>query len=70
MSSLMMGAIVSGVESKGRPERVANPPLLVVDGARFFAYQSKTKRWNKQISWKTVYNLFKRNRKVFAIDVE
>jgi len=67
---LMMVAIVSGVESKGRPGCVANPPLLVVGGARFFAYQSKTKRRNKQISWQTVYNLFKTNRKVFAIDVE
>ena len=70
MSSLMMGAIVSGVESKGRPGRVANPPLLVVDGARFFAYRYKMKCRNEQISWKTVYNLFKRNRKVLAIDVE
>ena len=70
MSCLMMGAIVSGVESKGRRGRVADPPLLVVDGARFFAYRSKTKRWNEQISWQTVYNIFKINRKVFAIDVE
>ena len=70
MSSLMMRAIVSGVESKVRPGHVADPPSLVVDGARFFAYQYKTKLRNKQISWKTVYNLFKINRKVFAIDVE
>ena len=66
----MMGAIVSGVESKGRPGHFADPLLLVVDGARFLAYQSMTKRQNKQIGWQAVYNLFKMNRKVFAIDVE
>ena len=37
---------------------------------RFFAYRSKTKHRNEQISWQTVFNLFKTNRKVFAIDVE
>ena len=37
---------------------------------QFFAYKSKTLRRNEQISWQTVYNLFKANRKVFAIDIE
>jgi len=37
---------------------------------RFFAYRSKILRRNKQISWQTVYRLFKENRKVFAIDIE
>ncbi len=37
---------------------------------RFFTYRSKTKRRNEQISWQTVYNLFKMNKKVLAIDVE
>ena len=36
----------------------------------FFAYQSKMQRRNEQISWQTVYNLFKVNRKVFATDLE
>jgi len=37
---------------------------------RFFAYRSKILRRNEQISWQTVYRLFKENRKVFAIDIE
>jgi hypothetical protein len=37
---------------------------------RFFTYRSKMKRRNEQISWQTVFNLFKANKKAFATDLE
>jgi hypothetical protein len=36
----------------------------------FFGYPSKIKCRNKQISWQTVYNLFKAKGKVFATGLE
>ena len=36
----------------------------------FFRYPSKIKRRNAQISWQTVFNLFKLHGKVFATDLD
>jgi hypothetical protein len=36
----------------------------------FFRYQSKIKCRTAQISWQTVFNLFKANNRVFTTDLE
>jgi hypothetical protein len=36
----------------------------------FFMYPSKMKRWTTQISWQTVYNLFRVHNRVFATDLD
>ena len=36
----------------------------------FFDYPSKIKRWMAQISWQTVFNLFRANGRRFATDIE
>jgi hypothetical protein len=36
----------------------------------FFEYPSKIKRRTAQISWQTVLNLYKKNGKIFAMDIE
>ena len=45
-------------------------PSLLAASCGAMGGQEDNKSWNEQISWQTVYNLFKTNRKVFAIDVE
>ncbi len=71
MKTLML-AVEIAAERAGvwRSWDVGSTVRLYKSVHRFFTYRSKMKRRNKQISWQTVYNLLKVNRKVFATDLE
>ncbi len=48
---------------------VGSTVRLYVSVQHFFMYPSKIKCWTAQISWQTVFNLFKVHNKVFATDL-
>jgi hypothetical protein len=77
MKILMMGVEIAA-KRVGTWERLARNGSCEVGSAvrlfesihHFFDYPSKIKRWTAQISWQTVFNLYKKNSKIFASDIE